>query len=300
MDSKSELSFLEWLQVRYPYDAKARSKEVEQKTIDYFSGRTHLRILDLGSGTGANTRYYAPRFPSSQEWILLENERRLTEATSRELMSWAFRQKRKFRLTPDRLNIENGKGEISIQIKNASFFELESEEDICGYDLVTSNAFFDLISRERFLRFASLLASAAKPLLATLNYTSMRFDPAQRSDETYIPLYESHMRKPKGFGPPMGPLCGDRMVETLGSFGFTVNSGESLWNILSEDKTMMKYMLGFMDEALCGMLKDSRKLRRFDGWKKDKWRLIETGRLKLIVGHLDCFARPESIFPGRK
>ena len=36
--------------------------------------RVFTRVLDLGSGTGSNLRYLAPRLPGRQQWLLLDHD----------------------------------------------------------------------------------------------------------------------------------------------------------------------------------------------------------------------------------
>jgi hypothetical protein len=196
--------------------------------------------------------------------------------------------------------MESGDEAISICTKNRSFFELKSREDISNYDLITANAFFDLIPLEKFTMFASILSSAGKPLLATLNFISMNFDPGDRADRSYISLYESHMTRPNEFGPPMGPRCGDQMVKILGGLGFSVYSAKSTWKIPAQDKIMMNFMFGFLDGALSEMITDSQRIEQLGGWKRNKFRLLGKKRLQLTIEHLDLFAQPKVNPSGRQ
>jgi len=290
--SKSGFPSTEWLKTRYPYDAGTRSKRIEKKVLDHFSGRFRLRILDIGSGLGANIRYYGPLFSSSQEWTLLEIEPRLADDSLEELKAWASREGRSVRALPHGLSIENEDGEISIRMKQASFFDLKSSDDLGRYDLITANAFFDLIPQDRFAAFASILSSSHKPLLATLNYESTKFRPEDRKDRDFIAQYESHMMRSRDIGPSMGPRCCARMNEILTALGYCVYAGKSTWKIPAQDKAMMNFMFGFLEDALGEMLGGSQERDEFDRWMKKKSALLERNRLELSVNHMDFFAKP--------
>ena len=58
----------EWLALREPADIAARSQELTSFVRDALESRARLEIVDLGSGTGSNVRYLAPRLPSPQHW----------------------------------------------------------------------------------------------------------------------------------------------------------------------------------------------------------------------------------------
>lgn len=290
---QQEFSFTRWLRTRFLYDAKARSKKVEKTLLDYFSDKSCIRILDLGSGLGANTQYYAPLFPSSQDWTLLEIDRKLAETSLWDLRTWASRGTWNVNSFTDHLVIRTGERTISVYTKNTSFFELNTPGSLADQDLIMSNAFFDLIPQDKFTRFASILSSAQKPLLSTLNYVSMHFTPKEKADKDYISLYESHMLRPKEFGRPMGFRCGEKMKKTLSRGGYTVHSDQSLWEISPRDEEMMDFIFWFLDEAIGEMIPGSQEKEKMKHWKKSKLLLLEKNHLHLTVKHLDYFAHPK-------
>ncbi len=61
--------------------------------------------------------------------------------------------------------------------------------------------------------------------------------------------------------------------------------------ITSADKTMMRYMLHFMQEAIAELLKSSEELDQLNRWVADKHQMVSQGRLKLIVEHTDIFGQ---------
>ena len=80
----------EWLDLREPADAEARSEELAERLARHLpAGR--LVIHDLGGGSGAMGRWLAPRLPEPQHWVVHDRDddllrarrRRAPRATSR-------------------------------------------------------------------------------------------------------------------------------------------------------------------------------------------------------------------------
>jgi SAM-dependent methyltransferase len=68
----------EWLALREPFDALARSERLAARLAAALPARP--RLLDLGAGTGSLLRWLAPRMPRPQAWTLVDSDRALTEA----------------------------------------------------------------------------------------------------------------------------------------------------------------------------------------------------------------------------
>ena len=71
--------FADWLALREPADAAARSAEL----VDRLALRSPLLIHDLGSGTGSMARWLAPRLPAPQRWVLQREDDRLEKSHDR-------------------------------------------------------------------------------------------------------------------------------------------------------------------------------------------------------------------------
>ena len=65
----------EWLALREPADAAARSSQLAGQVASHLASRSSVvHVLDLATGTGANMRYLASRLPQPQEWLLVDND----------------------------------------------------------------------------------------------------------------------------------------------------------------------------------------------------------------------------------
>ena len=69
----------EWLQLREPADAAARSAELAERLGRHLATAGRLVIHDLGGGSGAMGRWLAPRLPGPQHWVVHDRDADLLE-----------------------------------------------------------------------------------------------------------------------------------------------------------------------------------------------------------------------------
>ena len=64
----------EWLLLREPVDAAARSAELAERVGRHLATASRLVIHDLGGGSGAMGRWLAPRLPGPQHWVVHDRD----------------------------------------------------------------------------------------------------------------------------------------------------------------------------------------------------------------------------------
>ena len=64
----------EWLLLREPADAAARSAELADRLGRHLAAAGRLVIHDLGGGSGAMGRWLAPRLPGPQHWVVHDRD----------------------------------------------------------------------------------------------------------------------------------------------------------------------------------------------------------------------------------
>ena len=69
----------EWLALREPADAAARSAELAERLARHLPAGGRLVIHDLGGGSGAMGRWLAPRLPGPQHWVVHDRDADLLE-----------------------------------------------------------------------------------------------------------------------------------------------------------------------------------------------------------------------------
>ncbi|MBN4081253.1 hypothetical protein JYT44_02690 [Caldithrix abyssi] len=282
---------LGWQQERFPFDAFARNQKIEKIFLNYFTRKTSLKIVDVGSGLAANTRYSSENFPFDQDWTLIENDPIILENCLQTLIEWAKERQWPYVHSPNELELYTPNKYIHIKIVRGSFMDLDKLVDLSEIDLITASAVFDLFSKNQFRTFAHILASHRLPLFTTLNYLSMVFEPQGTEDHKYIKYYENHMTQPREFGSKMGPYCSQNMTKILENVGYHITTGSSNWLINSKNSKMMNYLLRFMHVAIREMLKSPTELNQLEQWISNKKQLVQNGELSLKVNHMDIWSQ---------
>src|SRR5262245_3364562 len=143
----------EWLALREPADHAARAERLAGDVADAVGGGDVLRVLDLGSGTGSNLRYLAPRLPRPQQWILVDRDAELLAAARR--------------------GVPHG---IDADVRQLDLRDLEGEDvrsSLEGRALVTASALLDFVSAAWLDALADLCAGAGAAALFALSYDGL-------------------------------------------------------------------------------------------------------------------------------
>ena len=78
-----------WLDLREGADHRARNGDVLATCAAHFATRDHVRVVDLGCGSGSNLRALAPHLPVRQSWRLVDHDSILLDAARARLARWA-------------------------------------------------------------------------------------------------------------------------------------------------------------------------------------------------------------------
>jgi hypothetical protein len=250
----------DWLALREPADAAARSDRLARAIADAFAPGAELRVLDLGAGTGANFRYLAPRLPSGQRWLLVDHDAALlgrapdrVETRVRDLVE----------LTDDR---------------GADLFE--------GRALVTASALLDLVSPAWIAALVSRCRTAGAAVLFALNYDGrIECTPADPDDAAVRELVNQHQRTDKGFGWALGPDATDALARALAGHGYRIDRERSDWVLTPESGELQRQLI----EGWAGAAAAIAPMRAasIDGWRRRRLAHLAAGRSHLVVGHED-------------
>lgn len=285
----------EWLELRIPYDAKGRNSIVEASCQQYLKKRQSLKIVDLGSGTGANCRYYLSKISQEQEWFLVEQNQELLEIAFDKLIVWAQENGYESQWQNSILVLKNQVYKITIHRIVGSILDLENLIDLNTFDLAVANAVFDLFSEKQFQTLLECLKKYHLPLLATFNYTGTNFIPQTEDDSYFIKYYHQHMQRPQYFGRGMGPDCGSSMWEAMKRIGMNVLQGESPWEISSSDPVFLQLLLKFMEESIPEIIEEATLQHKLNTWLLKKQQMIAQNKLSCNVTHQDFWGDWEGV-----
>lgn len=281
----------DWLQERYPFDAEARNKSLENKVLVHFANQPEITLVDVGAGTGSNCMYFIDQMPQNQKWYLIEQNKDLKKATIRRLKDFAAYHKYSFDRKKDKVTIQSLKKKIEVTVINDSLLNLPDLIDLKKVDLVLANAVFDLFSKQQLEQFVAIIMENRLAFYPTLNYESMVFLPGDPFDDVFIDTYNAHMERIQAFGKAMGKNASSFVVDLFETKECEIETAISTWKIEPDDIKMHYYLLNFMENALGEMELAPAMQDNFERWVQRKKDLIITRQQRLEIGHLDIFVK---------
>lgn len=267
----SDLTHFEetWLALRRPADHQARDPRLTAQAAGWLAQYEVPEVADLGTGTGSNYRYLAPRMPASTRWFLLDQDDRLLARLQEQL-------------DPDQ--------SVSIRQTHLSADALDDQiPESVG--LITGSALIDLVSRNWLESLAEATAHRGAAVLMVLSYDG-RFDlrPALGSDQKVRALINAHQHRDKGSGSAAGPRATEWLAEALRQRDYQVEVTDSPWQLDSHQAGLQRALLEGWVKAAIEQLGDCPEWLL--EWQETRIRQIDAGELFVQVGHHDLFASP--------
>lgn len=253
----------EWLELREPCDTRSRSEEFVFVLRSRLTSRP-LQVVDLGTGTGSNIRYMAPRLGGEQRWVAVDNDPTLIEGRS-------------FHCSVAPRHVD-----LATDLKSLS---------LAGCQLVTASALLDLVSAAWLELLASRCAEARAAVLFALNYDGrVQFQPSEPDDQWMMDLINRHQRGDKGFGPALGPDATRHACDAFAALGYQ-------WRITASDWLIEPAEQALQRELIAGWMGAARELApleedRIERWGRRRNALLSAGISRICVGHRDFIAWP--------
>ena len=262
----------EWLALRDPADRGARDGgligHAAQAARDA-AGAGVPCVLDLGCGTGASARAFAPHLPEGTCWRLVDHDPALLRLACAEV----------------------GRTATAVQ---ADLADLEALP-VAGAHLITASALLDLMPQGWVLRLAAWLPAQGVAFHASLSYDgTMVWEPEDPADRAVTDAFNAHQRTDKGLGPALGPDGAAAVARELARAGMIVTTAPSPWR-LGPDQAALQ------DELLAGIAGAAAEMGCPDTgeWLARRRATIPTGTA--LVGHLDLLALPaDPTSPGSR
>lgn len=303
----------DWLALREPADEAARSNAlVDRLQADVVSlcGPGPLRIVDLGSGTGANLRYLASRMAGPQHWTLLEQDPALLAVLPERLQRWASVQGLScapLEPPPDAGPPGAGAGGLSITGPGRSIEVRWQAVDLAASlapvraarpHLITASALLDLVSADWLGGLCRLSAEQGAALLAVLSYDGRMFwTPPDARDVEVQALFNRHQTTDKGFGPALGPGATLEAQRQLTALGYRVYRAPSDW-VLDQHHAPLQTELLHGCHAAAVELAPGRS-EALSGWLEHRLQQTKPPLASGRVGHEDLLALPPGVFSLR-
>ncbi|WP_417688230.1 class I SAM-dependent methyltransferase [Roseibium sp.] len=261
----------DWLALREPFDLAVRNSRIEQRFIGFLGTQKPLRLLDLASGAGSTVAALGPKLQSRASWTLVDNDQNLLSVAA------------------GRFN-DGGPGTDAIESVCLDLARELDTLDFQAFDAVTTSAFLDLVTDGFLERLVKKVVASRKPFLASLSYDGRSWcEPADALDDVIRQAMNRHQQTDKGFGAALGPYAWSRAAELFRAAGYEVVTGSSDWDTGTGAGAFQKELLSGWLQAASEMGVDALRL---DSWKSRRWREMDTGQLRVSVGHQDLCACP--------
>jgi SAM-dependent methyltransferase len=274
----------DWLSLREPVDHRTRAAGLIGPLERAWTARGWSRVVDLGSGTGSNCRYLAPRLPGPQAWTLVDHDASLLSSG---------------RIPPEAEPVRRIVADLR---------DLGS----CGFDdadLIAGGALLDLVSMDWLSALVGICTSGGRGALfstvydGTVSWSSpgragpIRSDPRgmadsddDEDDEFVLALVNAHQVRDKGLGPALGPAAAPEARALFEASGYQTWLAPSPWLLGPEDAALARMLVAGWEDAACAQSPDD--AGRIRKWAEARGRRIGDGRFRLTVGHLDLLALP--------
>lgn len=260
----------DWLALREPADAAARSTEL----VDVLRSSLPRRsvVHDLGSGSGSMARWLAPRLPGAQHWVLHDRDVELLRlvAANPPVTAW------------------DG-SPVTWETRSSDITRLGTIE---GADLVTASALLDMLTGDELERLVASCVAARCPVLVALSVVGrVRLDPAHPLDRHVAAAFNAHQRRRVvGSGRLLGPDAAAVAREAFTRAGREVVVRASPW-LLGPARAALaeEWFVGWL-EAACEQEPGLRRETR--SYAAERLAQARAGELVVTVHHEDLLALP--------
>jgi SAM-dependent methyltransferase len=265
----------DWLALREPVDHRSRPDGLLASLDAWLGARGSARVLDLGSGTGSNLRYLAPRLTTAQHWTLVDRDAALL---ARSPDAAAAR-------VAGLESIERVQGDLA----------REGLDAIRGADLVTASALLDLVSTAWLDQLVDACTGSGCAALFALTWDgeiawSTQDVGSDPDDALVLEAVRAHQRRDKGLGPALGSTAATAAERAFRTAGLRTWMMPSPWRLGPSDAELVRALVDGWESAAAEQR--PRQAPRIRAWSERRRRATRAETLGLVVGHLDLLALP--------
>lgn len=262
---------VDWLALREPADARARSRALSLQARRRMP-RGAAVIHDLGAGTGSMGRWLAPRLRGPQSWVLHDGNTDLVAAAKGS-------------------DIRDACGEaVSVVPRIHELGDLVAS-DLAGASLVTATTLLDVLTREELVAIVDACVAARAPVLFTLSVTGrVELSPPDPSDRVLEAAFNDHQRRSTDGRVLLGPDAVAVAAELFGAAGWRVRTAATPWRLAHDDSLLAaEWLAGWIGAAV-----EQRPAVREWAYEAERRRLgqLASGELRVAVHHADLLAWP--------
>ena len=263
----------EWLVLREPADAAARSSELAEHLGRHLPPTGRLVIHDLGAGSGAMGRWLAPRLPGRQHWVLHDRDADLLDLA----------------LAHPPAPAADGAA-VTVEARPSDITAL-APGDLAGASVITASALLDMLTADELAAVLGACTAVGCPMLLAMTVVGrVALTPADPLDAHMAAAFNAHQRRARAAGRLLGPDAVDAAVEQLRGTGAEVLVRPSPWRLDAAHADLMTEWFGGWVTAAC---EQEPSLAAEAGAYRDR-RLVQAaaGGLAVTVDHADLLVLP--------
>jgi trans-aconitate methyltransferase len=261
----------EWLALREPADAAARSRELVEHLVVPPTGR--WVIHDLGGGSGSMGRWLAPLLPGAQHWVVHDRDAELLALATTHLPGPAA----------------DG-APVTIEARQSDITRL-APGDLASATLITASALLDMLTEDELDRLVTACVVAGCPILVAMSVVGrVELTPADALDERAAAAFNAHQRRQTERGRLLGP---DAVAAAVGRFdrlGAEVLVAPSPWRLAAAQAELTEVWLMGWIGAACEQQPEL--AAEVDVYTRLRLAQASAGRLEVTVDHADLLALP--------
>ena len=257
----------EWLDLREPADAPARSAELAEHLGQHLATAGGLVIHDLGGGSGAMGRWLAPPLPGPQHWVVHDRDTDLLK-----------------------LAVAGAPGPaadgsmVTVEARRSDITRLTRDE-LAGASLVTASALLDILTADELARM--LDACAGCPMLLALTVAGrVTLTPEEPLDASMGAAFNAHQRR----GGKLGPDAVGAAVDQLRGTGAEVLVRPSPWRLDAAHADLAAEWLEGWVAAACEQ--EPARAAEAGAYRDRRLAQAAAGELVVTVDHADLLVLP--------
>ena len=248
----------DWLRLREPADAAARSAELADRLARHLPAGGQLVIHDLGGGSGAMGRWLAPQLPGPQHWVVHDRDAGLLE-----------------------LAVADAPVAVTIEARRSDVTRL-APADLVGASLIVASALLDMLTADELARM--LGACTGHPMLLALTVVGrVALTPPEPLDAGMGAAFNDHQRRTT-----LGPDAVAAAVVELRDTGAELVVRPSPWRLDSAHAELAAAWLDGWVAAACEQ-EPALEARQYQDRRMAQ---LAAGELAVTVDHADLLVLP--------
>jgi hypothetical protein len=265
----------DWLALREPADAAARSRELVECLRPPAAGR--WEIHDLGGATGSMGRWLAPLLAGPQHWIVHDRDTDL--------------------LALAELPVAAADGAaVTFETTRSDITRLRPDE-LAGATLTCASALLDMLTEDELGRLVSACAGAGCPSLLCLSVVGrVALKPADPLDRRVGVAFNDHQRRATERGRLLGPDAAAIAIEQFRRLGAEVLVRSSPWRLgVAHAELAAVWFTGWVRAAYeqhPELFAEAEAEAEAAGYTRRRLAQAAAGELEVTVDHADVLALP--------